>query len=302
MEDYAVFTLNISRIGENLKDELDDKIASIDFNFKRSLQMSPVEAPVAMITAPPSTLIKVRAPKNPWDEATQGIDSVVNSANSEAESVGSEVKSKATSVESVAKSKITGALSAAQSEVIKLVNEAYEGIIDGLNLEDFYSLHMITTCSGHYVTSDGKNITVGGTVMADNSTHKHVDKCEKHSALDPVQLVRIVYEIGIAFVGLALFTAIVGVFKGHRGLALINIVVTGAAFAIIGLATAVTHGVAVGAEKLINFVGQDLGVEGQVGLWKNLSWGCVGLLGFNMLFLWPVIGWLRHRAEKGALK
>ena len=152
-------------------------------------------APMAMITPTPLTLIKLRDPINIFNTIEGGAKSV----ESGAKHLGSEVTSK-----------VEGVPAALQSEVVKAVNEAYEGIIDKLNLNDFYSIHLRTSCSRTYVTSDGKNITVGGNVAPDNGTYEHVDSCEKHSDFVPVELAQVAYIFGIACIGVAIACAIWG--------------------------------------------------------------------------------------------
>lgn len=299
MEEYAIFTLNISRIGENLKDEIDHKIASIDFNIKRSVQMSPAEAPVAMITAPPTTFARI---ERRFDiPGTEEAGSLLHHGTSDidhiAHHVSSDARSAVSHATSAAASAIDSGLNAVQSEVIKLVNEAYDGIIDSLDLKAFYSLHMETTCYGHYETSSGQNITVGSDVLPGNGTHKHVDKCEKHSALDPVSWVTDVYWTGFGVIVFVLVLALVNIFFGHGWYAVLSVCITFLAFLIIFLLTAVMHGLAFGASKLINFVGKEIGVSGAVGKWVILSWTVVGLLGAHIIAT-VVLGFLRHREKK----
>lgn len=299
MEEYSIFTLNVSRIGENLRNDIDGKIASIDFNIKRSVEMSPVEAPVAMITAPPTTFARVERRFNipGTDEAGSILKHGTSDIDSIAHHVSSDARSAVSHATSATASAIDSGLNAVQSEVIKLVNEAYDGIIDSLNLEAFYSLHMETTCFGNYETSSGQNITVGSDVLPGNGTHKDVVKCEKHSALNPVSWVTDVYWAGFGIIVFVLVLALINIFVGHRLYALLSICFTLLAFLVIFLLTAVMHGLAFGASKIINFVGKEIGVSGSVGRWVILSWTVVGLLGADMVVI-GVLGFLRHREKK----
>ena len=54
MDNYAVFTLNTSRVGENVLRDINGAIKSVDIKFKRS---EPMDAPVAMITPAPTTMM-----------------------------------------------------------------------------------------------------------------------------------------------------------------------------------------------------------------------------------------------------
>lgn len=286
MEPYAVFTLNTSRIGENLKQELDNRINSV--HFKRS---EPVLVELPTITATPTTLVTVLPRVNIGND----FSSLTHQAHSELHHASSKLHSAATSVESAAASQASGALNSIKSDVVKAVNSAFEGIISDLHLKDFYSVHLMATCSGEYVTGDGKNITTGSGPLPVNGVHEHVDTCEPHSAIDPMSLIRVIYWIGAACTGIALVLAFVGVFLSSRKIALANVAATFLAFCFIGLASAVTHGVAVGAAKFIDFVGGDIGVAGYVGRkFLTLTWAATVLLLLNAT-IWSVLIFKRGR-------
>ena len=302
MEEYAVFTLNTSRIGENMLQELDAKIESI--HFKRS---EPVFLPTATatttptITAAPTTMITM-APRGLRSDLT----SLQSHAGSAIHSAGSAVQSKATSIESEAASVATSALAAAETKIINAVNKVYEGIIADLHLQDFYSIHISSSCTGTYVFQNGTNVTVGTgglpTVKGANSVHRHVDDCSTRSALDPMSLIRVLYWIGTVSTGGALLAGIAGLIllPSHaRKCSLINILATLPAFVFLGLASAVTHGLALGASKLINFVGSDIGVAGYMGgKFIAMTWATTTLLLAN-LTCWVLIFFLagRHKEE-----
>ena len=293
MEDYAIFTLNTSRIGENIRQDLDDEIKSI--HFKRA---QPVYIRGSTATIAPASLVTVR-PRGLTDE----FDTITKEAHSRIHHASSRIHSAASSAESEISSGANSVLNAAKKEIIEAVNDAYEGIISGLHLKDFYSVHLMATCSGEYVTSDGKNISVSQTADdSDEHTHKHVDTCDKNSAINPTTLILIVYWIGIAFTAAALIAAFVAVLMTGRKIALVNVALTGAAFCFVGLASAVTHGIASGAAKLVNFVGENIGVAGYAGQkFLALTWATTVLLLINAI-LWSVLFFLRGRAESGSSK
>lgn len=296
LEEYSIFTLNVSRIGENFRDKIDDEIRSI--HIKRSLQPSRPDVPAAMITAPPTTLIQVRSPVALDLPGGSDVDSLLDGAKSKAKKLTNEAGQEVSSVKSAAESAASSAIDSLQEKAIQLVNEAYSKFVnDVLDLEDFYSLHVQTTCWGTYVTSDGKNITVGGNVMPDKGTHEHVDRCEKHSVLDPIQAVRALYITGIVLIAFTLLLAIGGVFIGKRASATCSILVSGLAFVLVGMLTAVIHGLTFIASKVINTIGEEGGLEMHKGGLVILSWTVVGLLGFHTILL-AILGQLRHRAEK----
>jgi hypothetical protein len=85
MDNYAVFTLNTSRVGENVLRDINGAIKSVDIKFKRS---EPMDAPVAMITPAPTTMV------------TMAQRDLVDDIKSDARSVTSKAGSKVTSAKS----------------------------------------------------------------------------------------------------------------------------------------------------------------------------------------------------------
>ncbi|KAK5137716.1 hypothetical protein LTR08_007287 [Meristemomyces frigidus] len=283
MDDYAIFTLNTSRIGQNLCEELDTKISSV--HFKRA---EPLMVPT--ITAVPTTMITM-APRGIASDVT----SLAGHASSAIHSAESVVHSKATSVESAAASRATSALGAVQTNVIKAVNKAYNGLIADLELKDFYAVHMMATCSGEYRYHNGTNVTVGSSPPSSNNTHEHVDSCSKHSDIDPMSLVRIIYWIGIVHIVVAFVLGVTGILVTSRKMALINIFGTLPAFCFLGLASAITHGISVGGARFISFVGADVGIAGYTGYkFLALTWTTTVLLLIN-LCLWTLLFFLSGR-------
>lgn len=298
MEDYAVFTLNVSRIGENLIQDFDNKIYAINFTTitKRS---EPEDMAFPMITPAPTATI---LPRDGLEDLVDGISSKAAGVKSEVESKGSAAKSavqsKATALESAAASKINSGFEALETKIVQAVNKAYTNLIDEMDLKDFYSIHMMTTCSGEYQYKNGSNITHGvGTAPPANNTHEHVDTCEKHSALDPVSVVRVLYEIGIVLTGLSFVLAIWGMLRFTRKAALINALATLPAVMLIGLASAAVHGVAVGAEHLVNFAGNGIGIKGTAGTkFINLTWATTILLLVNVA-VWCVLAFVGEKVN-----
>lgn len=285
MENYAVFTLNTSQIGQNVLQELDAKISSV--KLRRDV---PIILPT--ITAAPTTLITM-APR----DIASDFSALTSKAASDVSSVKSAAGSKASSVESAVASKVTSAVGSAETDIIDAVNKAYDGVITDLKLKDFYSVHILTTCSGDYVFANGTNVTVGASGMPANNTHKHVDSCSKHSAVDPVVLIAILYYIGIVFTGVALALSVAGVFITGRKIAVMNVLGSMVAFCFLGLASAVTHGLSLGAAKLINFVGDDIGIAGyQGGKFLHLTWATTCLLLLNIA-LWSLMCFFGGRRD-----
>ena len=300
MDNYAVFTLNTSRIGENVLADINGAIKSIDIKFKRA--ELPASAPVAMITPAPTTMLTV-VPRDfsVFDSVTDDIGSKANSAKSNIESKATSAKSavysKASSAQSAAKSAANSAVSSAQNKVIDLVNKAFHSAIDGLDLQDIYNVHISSSCVGTYVYKDGKNYTVGDTKDLDELRPK-INSCEGHSAVNPFQLVRIIYWVGVVLSAIALILGLVGVVKPTRKFALINVFGTLPAVIFMGLASAITHGVAVGAAHLITFVGDKIGIAGVSGQkFIQLTWATTIMLLIN-LCLWAVVFFLIKRMDK----
>ncbi|KAK4544252.1 hypothetical protein LTR36_004462 [Oleoguttula mirabilis] len=221
--------------------------------------------------------------------ASSAIHSAGSAAESKATSIESAVQSEATSIQSAAISKANSALAAVETGLVKVVDKVFNGIISELNLTDFYAIHISTTCQGVYKFKNGTDITPGNSSLPGKGTHEHVDSCSAHSALDPMSLVRILYWIAIVFTGAAFLLGIAGIVLTSRKVALWNIIGTAPAFCLFLLASAVTHGIALGAAKLINFVGGDVGIAGYAGhKFLTLTWSVTALLLVNML-LWTLL-------------
>lgn len=311
MDDYAVFTLNTSRIGENILKDINGKIQSVHLDFKRS---EPAAAPVAMVTPAPTVVI-ASAPTTLVTMAPRDILSDLKSLNSEAgskatsaksevkskaTSAKSEVKSKASSAESAAKSKASSAVGSVQTKLVEIVNKAYRGAIEGLDLQDFYSVHISSSCTGTYEYPDHKNYTAGDSGSKLDELKPHVDNCESHSAVNPFQLVRIVYWIGVVLTAAAFILGLVGIARPTKKMAIINIFGTLPAVMFMGLASAVTHGIAVGAEHLVTFVGEKIAITGTSGQkFIHLTWATTVMLLVNLI-LWAAIFFVIRRMTKQA--
>ena len=302
MDNYAVFTLNTSRLGENVLADINGAIKSVDIKFKRA--ELPMSAPVAMITPAPTTMLTL-VPRfdleSEVDSLTAKASSKVNSAQSNLESkatsVKSQVSSKASSAKSAATSAANSAISSAQNKIIEVVNKAFHAAINGLDLQDIYNVHISLSCVGTYVYKDGKNYTMGDTKDLDE-LRPHINSCEGHSAVNPFQLVRIIYWIGVVLSAAAFVLGLVGIIKPTKKTALINVFGTLPAVIFMGLASAITHGMAVGAAHLITFIGDKIGVTGVSGQkFIQLTWVTTIMLLIN-LSLWAVVFFIIKRMDK----
>lgn len=288
MESYNVFTVNATRFGQNAVEKIDSKVMGLNVSKilnKREIVLAEPVSVLATLTAAPTATITL-APRNPdgLDSFVNGLTSDIASVKSNAEdsiggaitsvksgieskvtAVASAVESKASSIEGVVASKISSAIASAQTVIIDQVNETYSNVLSTLDLQGFYSIHLRTTCSGAYKTPRGMNITVGESAYPPNGTQKVVEKCSKHSALNPLTLVRVLFEIGIFFTGLCLLASLWATAFFTRNKAIINVVLALPALGFLALAAAATNGIATAAPAVLNFLGSELGVEATAG-------------------------------------
>jgi ElaB/YqjD/DUF883 family membrane-anchored ribosome-binding protein len=304
MDNYAVFTLNTSRVGENVLHDINGAIKSVDIKFKRSESM---DAPVAMITPAPTTMVTMaqRDLNNMASDADSLIDnftgeagSLTSKAGSKVTSAKSQVASKASSAQSAAKSAANSAVGSAQKKVIEIVNKAFRKAIEGLDLEDIYNVHISSSCIGTYEYKDGKNYTSSDNSSRINELRPRIDSCEGHSAVNPFQIVRIIYWIAVVMTAIALILGIFGIVRPTKKVAMINVLGSLPALIFMGLASAVTHGMATGAAHLITFVGEKVGITGVAGSkFITLTWATTIMLLVNMSF-WALAFFLIGRAAK----
>jgi ElaB/YqjD/DUF883 family membrane-anchored ribosome-binding protein len=286
MDNYAVFTLNTSRVGENVLRDINGAIKSVDIKFKRS---EPMDAPVAMITPAPTTMMTMaqRAVDihNMASDMDSGFDSITSKAGSKVTSAKSQAASKASSAQSAAKSAANSAVGSAQKKVIEIVNKAFRKAIEGLDLKDIYNIHISSSCIGTYEYKDGQNYTSSDNSSRINELRPRIDSCEGHSAVNPFQIVRIIYWIAVVMTAIALILGIFGVVRPTKKVAMINVLGSLPAVIFMGLASALTHGMATGAAHLINFVGDKIGITGVAGSkFITLTWTTTIMLLVNMSF------------------
>jgi hypothetical protein len=299
MDNYAVFTLNTSRVGENVLRDINGAIKSVDIKFKRSESM---DAPVAVITPAPTTMVTMAQRDIEVTNMASGIESAFGSATSKvgskATSAKSQVASKASSAQSAAKSAANSAVGSAQKKVIEIVNKAFRKSIEGLDLEDIYNVHISSSCIGTYEYKDGKNYTSSDNSSRINELRPRIDSCEGHSAVNPFQIVRIIYWIAVVMTAIALILGIFGIVRPTKKVAMINVLGSLPALVSMGLASAVTHGMATGAAHLITFVGEKVGITGVAGSkFITLTWATTIMLLVNMSF-WALAFFLIGRAAK----
>ncbi|KAF2172507.1 hypothetical protein M409DRAFT_50195 [Zasmidium cellare ATCC 36951] len=89
----------------------------------------------------------------------------------------------------------------------------------------------------------------------------------------------VLYCIAIGFIGIALILAVVSIFSDGRLSALLNVMVDWLAFLVIGIASAIATAIAVKGASVINRYGDDIGVSAQQGnKFMILTWIATGLM------------------------
>ncbi|EGP90143.1 unnamed protein product [Zymoseptoria tritici ST99CH_1A5] len=295
MESYSIFTLNTTRLGQNAVEKVDNKILS--FNITKVITKRDVPAPAqvvvfdAMITPPPELQARqlgdfVNEVKSKADGALDNVEGAISSKASE---VGGAIESGVNSVEGLVISKINSAFMSVQTAMTDTINDAYTDTIDELNLKGAYAVYLRSTCSGEYVTPDGKNITIGESAFPPNGTKMDVNRCSQHSSLNPLGLVRVLFYIGIIFAGLSVLLGIWATFCFSRKLAILNAIVALPALGFLGLATVATHGFAVAVSKILNLLTGKLGLETDYGgKWIAMAWAMTILILVD-IGLWTIL-------------
>ncbi|KAF2859122.1 hypothetical protein K470DRAFT_259148 [Piedraia hortae CBS 480.64] len=279
LEKYAIFTLNTTRIGEPLLDTIDGEVQNLttkvnDFLAKRDLKQSR-----AFPTIIPDAVSSHAA------QLTAAAASHISAASSEVQSA----KSAGASV-------VASAGSTMESKVMEVIDDAYRGAVQQLHLQGFYSIYPMATCEGRYQYPNGTNVTASDDPMVPSK--RHTSKCSRHSDINLVEVSKILYVMAIALVGMALLLAIVGLvtFRSHWP-AMANVVTNALALIILALASTATHGVAVGAEHLVNKFGKEFGISAKAGgSFIALTWTDT-ILVFVNLVMWVVIFLFSLRRE-----
>lgn len=316
MDDYAVFTLNVSRIGQNAVNKIDDKIMGFNVSKIVSKRSLPVQvdvfptpvllAPRADITLAPELAAAALAARDGLDDIvdglTEGVASLKSEAGGKVTSIQSAIESKATaiasgvesginSIEAIAASKISSAVHAAQTSVVEAVDNTYMDFIHDLHLRDFYAIHLRTTCAGEYLMPNGTNVTIGLSGPPPNGTTKHIDSCSQHSNLNPLIFIRILYYLSIVCLALALPLSIWSVISFSRQKALANLLFCLPALGFLTLASVSSHGIAISAAAVLNFLGDGLGIKATRGekfialTWATTVLVLVDLGVWTLLFL-----------------
>lgn len=298
MEDYAVFTLNSSRIGEGIHKRVDGAIegfnvGDLHVDLKRSI---PVVS-TATITAPPTTLATM-APRNVgsmFKSLTEDAGDNLESANSAAHSKVSQVKSKASSAANSAVSSINNGLDSAagkiKSKLTELVDDTFEKIRAELDIQDFYSVHMTTTCKGDYAKGEGK----------DAKLHKKIESCEGNSLVNPMKWVSIFYWASIICTAVAIGFELKAIHKPEgKGMKWAMFFLFGACF-LLGVGSALAHGIADSARRLARFLGSSLTIDVVPGqTFISTTWATTILLIVNIGVLYFFKWYIKRHPERAS--
>ncbi|KAF2013144.1 integral membrane protein-like protein [Aaosphaeria arxii CBS 175.79] len=202
------------------------------------------------------------------------------------------------------------------------INQFAGDMAERLGIEDFYSLHLLTFCSGDYVPGPMANETV----KQDDIT-KDVTDCSKAKAMftwnptetlerrlnetglgvtledlgwpdeiqdgiNTLQTVQkaafILYCLSIAFIFITLIAAFPGFYASGRLLPALNILLSTLSFITIGLSSALMTALIVKGSEVINKNGKDIGVEAHLGgKFMTITWASTAAM-FIATFVWCV--------------
>ncbi len=187
-------------------------------------------------------------------------------------------------------SEIQNATASVESDIEADLNSVLRSIAKDLGLHDFYSVHVLDYCEGFYSPNgtNNKNIThcsnttsfftfnATQTLQKElNASHIDITLTDLHwpSAIqDGIDALRlglnvmfVLYCIGIATTGLALLGSAAGIFLHGRLSTFINIFLSLLAFLALTIASAIVTTAAVKATNIINDHGQAINVNAQRG-------------------------------------
>ncbi|KAK3722152.1 hypothetical protein LTR37_002585 [Vermiconidia calcicola] len=196
MEDYAIVTLNTSRIGQNLEifDDLDLRRRSFDPLSTGEDVVNSAEEAVGNVE--PQDRVKATTTTGTFDHFTAEAGGAAKSATAKAGSIYSEATGAAGSALSKAEQfsdetttwlkkegkEITDEIEAGveklQDKVEDAIKNALHSFAEILGVHDFYSAHVMDFCEGFYVPGALPNATLDR-----DSIHKNVTGCSNMTAM-----------------------------------------------------------------------------------------------------------------------
>lgn len=196
----------------------------------------------------------------------------------------------------------------AQGELNDLINGATSDIASVLNISDFYAVHVMDYCQGMYepngtVAASGGSVSKNTTYCSPRNSlfHFNITEVVDNALPDEINLsdlkwpdavtdaqntIRaasiatvILYILGVAFSGLAIIGALVGIFTNGRLSACLNVIIDLLAFITLAVASVLATIVIVKAVNALNKYGDDIGVSATRGnLFLGMTWAATGLM------------------------
>lgn len=196
----------------------------------------------------------------------------------------------------------------AQGEFNDLINGATSDIASALNISDFYAVHVMNYCEGMYepngtVAANGSSVSKNTTYCSPRNSLFHFNITEVVENVLPDQInlsdlqwpdaitdaqntIRtasiatvVLYILGVAFSGLAVIGALVGIFTNGRMSACLNVIVDLLAFLTLAIGSILATIVIVKAVNALNEYGNDIGVSATRGnLFIGMTWAATGLM------------------------
>ena len=274
--DWPVFSLNTTAIGVDINQQIDGKIAAFNLddlhiNLKRT-----VPSAAATPTIPPAPLITM-APRELLSDLENSVNSAKSSGKSRLSSAHSSITSAVSSAEGSVESSVNGALDRAadkiKSELTKRVDDTFADLKKQLGLKGFYNMHLVKMCWGDFDTSKGRD-------------EKNITDCRDNSMLNPLWLLMWFYIVGVI---LPFLSTIFGfIFLGcnpyRKSPNRILFCISAAGSLSLITPSLLITGFGLGGAKLVNFLGQDVGVQANVGMkFLIMSWTAAACMVVNTL-------------------
>ncbi|EME39960.1 hypothetical protein DOTSEDRAFT_56294 [Dothistroma septosporum NZE10] len=276
LDGYAVYTVNVSRIGENLLTGMNQAITGVNIT-----KHSEVEIPRIISIASRDDDDNV---KTSTGNAASSTDFLKPTATAEPTSAGKTIPTRSPSKPAA----VTGP---APTAIVNQVNEAFGAVVDKLTLHDFYDFHVLGQCYGSFISKNGseaKNVTTGaGPTGNQKNFVKKVIACERKSSA--LTLTAITYGFTMICTSAAFVASIASSISYKKRLVLITLGL--ASFAFLGqlVSSAAAHAIANSATGLVDFVGHPVGIDGSAGKkFITLTWAATILLAL-VAALWGML-------------
>ncbi|EXJ83778.1 hypothetical protein A1O1_07405 [Capronia coronata CBS 617.96] len=177
-----------------------------------------------------------------------------------------------------------------EGDLNSLVSDVTSDIAEALDLPDFFNVHLMDFCEGSYqpnatVRHAHENITdcsnrttlfhfqptkviqeklPSGVTLDDIHWPQKIQDAEHALKIASIAMI-VLYIIGIAFAGIAVLTALWGIWTDGRLSAMVNFLVDMLAFLSLGIASAIATAIIVKAVDSINKYGDDIGIAAYKG-------------------------------------